>query len=64
LGSVSAGGPNLGQDGGFGGHIPKELENLLNFTKPDLGGNNFIGGIPLELLNMSSLQTLDVGQKI
>jgi Leucine-rich repeat (LRR) protein len=56
------GGPNLGQTGGFGGQIPKELGKLVNLNTLQLGGNNFSGGVPPEILNMSLLNTLDLGQ--
>jgi Leucine-rich repeat (LRR) protein len=56
------GGPNLGQKGGFGGHIPKELGKLVNLNTLYLGGNNFTGGFPPEILNMSLLNLLDFGQ--
>jgi Leucine-rich repeat (LRR) protein len=56
------GGPNLGQTGGFGGQIPKELGKLVNLNTLQLGGNNFKSGVPSEFLKMSSLNNLDLGQ--
>jgi Leucine-rich repeat (LRR) protein len=60
--SNDVGGPNLGQTGGFGGQIPKELGKLVNLNCLQLGGNNFTGGVPPEILNLSSLNLLDLGQ--
>jgi Leucine-rich repeat (LRR) protein len=59
--STVLGGRNLGQTGGFGGQIPKGLGKLVNLTELNLGGNNFPGGFPPELLNMSLLNSLDFG---
>jgi hypothetical protein len=39
--SNNMGGPNLGQTGGFGGQIPKELGKLVNLIELDLGGFGF-----------------------